>query len=346
MNAQSDDDDYDFLCSMKTQAITTDKSRKDKFRFRNVSEFFLPRPPKEYICGIIPVGSLTMIAADGASGKTQFLLWSLLSEQEKYKSMFISAEMSDDDFKARGEQLARGLGITKKTSENFPKLGFDTVSGVVLPNPELLEELVQFLILNEIQVLAIDSFSATFGGTDENNAVEGNKYLNAIRVIRDRTSCKTVIFIHHVTRGTTHSRGTTALPNGCDNVISISVLERASTYIKTALIPAKTRNGAHVKFLCKITWYEDCDNNTLCTVEIDQESDDTIQSDENGQPVGKNSGKLWEVIDSFKNGGTIRDISDKYESQYGRKIQQVQVDRLVQEGYAVKKGKVYVAKTK
>ena len=116
--------------------------------------------------------------------------------QKPHKILFVENEGSAADFEKRLDEIGRGLGLTPEQIDEA-NLYIDFKSGTQLDVAEDRANLLNFIKVNQIDLLIIDSLSSSFGG-DENNAKEVNAAIKTI--ININLSGCTVILLAHLVK--------------------------------------------------------------------------------------------------------------------------------------------------
>lgn len=275
---------------------------------------------------LFETGSLSMIASEGGKGKTTFCLQmvtAILSGNDffglktiKKNILWINNELTPSLLVSRWDCINNNFNLDDEKIY-FNNFDFD------LSSEESLNKLHEYCLLNEINLIFIDSFVASLNGFDEN---DNGSISHVLRRIRS-TFCKdgiTVLFLHHLGKihrlpnsykasqhDPSNIRGASCIKDSCDNIIMIAENFDSTRHIKKV----KSRNFQsdwHCKFemidgkFIAVTNYElsveENIINLLKTSEMKQnELCSKVGKDRNlvRQVLKDNEGKLW----NFKKSG-------------------------------------------
>jgi RecA-family ATPase len=205
------------------------------------------------IDGLFESGSLNMIASQGGIGKTTFCLQmvsSILSGSDFFglktiqrNILWINNELTPSLLVKRWDDINKNINLDNKNII-FNNFEFD------LSSEDCLNSLHEYCLLNDINLIFIDSFVASLNGCDENDNGSLSHILKRLR----NTFCKdgiTVVFLHHLGKiqklpqsyktsqlDPSNIRGASCIKDSCDNVFMIAENLDKSRFIKKV----KSRN--------------------------------------------------------------------------------------------------------
>lgn len=176
----------------------------------------------------IPAGDLTVILADGGSGKTEISVQLLISVSHDlgdwlgavvYKAgrcLFLSAEEEEDDIRARVDRICKQRHIDYPYANGDLHLHFPDLESALLVEPdrtgkliktELFHSMVQWIDTHRPVLVVIDANAAVFGG----NNVDRGQVRPFIAMLRKlgRTYGTTFVLLDHPSqRGMSDGSGT------------------------------------------------------------------------------------------------------------------------------------------
>ena len=205
------------------------------------------------IDGLFESGSLNMVASEGGKGKTTFCLQmvsAILSGNHFFgmktirrNILWINNELTPSLLVQRWDCIRKDVDIVE---DSFILNNFD----FDLSSEESLNKLHEYCLLNEINLIFIDSFVASLNGYDENDNGSISHLLKRLR----NTFCKdgiTIVFLHHLGKvqklsysykacqlDPANIRGASCIKDSCDNILMIAENFDSSRFIKKV----KSRN--------------------------------------------------------------------------------------------------------
>jgi hypothetical protein len=215
-----------------------------RFRLYTAAEIIQRPEPPYLIRGILHTGSAAMVFGYYGEGKTtlaQDLAFSIgagLSwhghDVRQGTVVYIAAE--DDAFLGRQIRAwCQEHGLTDSGCLNV----YFLPAAPQLAAGDVHEVLQQIHALPLAPVLiAIDTLSATFVGSDENTQKDTSRFNDAVNTMRRETGA-TVLTIHHTGKNRESERGSTALGANCDLILKVEMSTKEALRIKGATTPAQ-----------------------------------------------------------------------------------------------------------
>lgn len=212
-----------------------------------------------------PKGKVSGIVAPGNTGKTFFVLQvcmqHILTEiKERNNKTKVLAWLSEDSFEETGDRF-QYISELMELNKKDKKLISDNLD--ILDSESEVFHFIEFGVRNEIKIsekfklfteacekydlIVIDPLIAFFGGDENNNSQA--KYFMQLLTQYANTTGKTIILIHHSSKGMSNTRGASAFFDAFRFLIS---LEKYTTIVKS-----KVKEIEELKHIRKITIIKD-----------------------------------------------------------------------------------------
>jgi len=270
----------------------------------------------------IPKGDICFVAGKAASYKTTVcthMAYALATGSlvfNKYKTiksriLYLNEENNPNIMMNVIDRVKAGLSIEDKNDE----LAFSMMEGIRLDKVVDLNQIIDFIIENNIEVLICDSFRR-FIGFDENNATEMNMLFNNLKKLRKICNNLTIIILHHQKKNDGNGgdirdslRGSSDIVNSADSIITMG--RKAGTkYIKIGHI--KNRSGEEM--IDKILIIDSGDDKKMAYI---YESDKSINSAGVYDAQDKCAERIikWtedSKVDNFKKKDVMNEMSEEF----------------------------------
>jgi len=191
--------------------------------------------PKWIIPHLIPEKSISVIYGEAGTLKTFFvldLLFNLnlgtpflgsekMTPKRKSNCLYLYAEGESDMI----NRVEAWIHYHKILPDDLSSLSLLWPMAMrfcdAMDDPDYLDLFIEQLIVNKINVLAIDTLAKNFGG-DENSTKDMSKFLDAMGYIKHKVDGLSIIIVHHTGKDTSKGmRGNYALYAGVDVAIEL-----------------------------------------------------------------------------------------------------------------------------
>ena len=195
-------------------------------------------------------GALNVLAADGGTGKSYFLLYqAMLIARSGINALYVDEENGDYLMKKRIRALAQGQAI-----EIPANLFYTTHAGIDLREPAHIEILRAWISGNGVEFVVLDSLNAVTAGADENSSKDMKPPLQALHRLSDELQvCITAI--HHTNKNGGY-RGSTAIKGEVDSLYLLTSLNGGK---ELAIKTEKRRDGPPLSVNYSVQFDNDAD---------------------------------------------------------------------------------------
>lgn len=331
----------DFVEPTGTDGTDPEPPPPDPFEWKiwKAEEIYAQLPDIEWLVeDLLPVGTLTMVAAFGASLKS----WAFVAELQsalamgrpflgrfalrQCKTLGIDFENGSYEYRRRLQRIARANGADRVEGTDFISM-----PSMSIGDPRFLPKLEA--IAAEYDLIIIDTYAAGNSGVDENDARFAAP-LNAMKAMAERTR-KTFVVLHHTRkqkesedeRETT--RGTSAIFNALDVELKIR-RNKAGDFVCSQ---TKSRNSKGIEpFVIRLADVSE----DATKVDIGMMEDEEAQAGSVSSSIGKKKALILKLLASDRD---IRSENELFRRLKGRKSDVLSaLAELVERGTVVKSG--------
>ncbi len=208
-------------------------------------------------------GTLSVLAADGGTGKSYFMLYQcMMVALTGRNALYIDEENGDYLMKKRIKALAKGL-----SAEIPENLLFSSHAGIDIREPGHIAQMYEWIQANNIAFIVLDSLSSVMAGADENSSKDMKPPLMAIhKLANDLNVC--IVAIHHTNKNGGY-RGSTAIKGEVD---SLFLLTSQNNGQELAIKTEKFRDGPPFSLNYSIDFTNDTEGNLYSVTYTGQEA--------------------------------------------------------------------------
>lgn len=208
--------------------------RESSLKIHRLSE--IEGKDAEFICKSFlpfPKATVSMVAAGGGVGKTFLLIQTAMRiiDEENLKVFMWLTEDKVEISKKRAELIATKIlekDIQKYDNKLFISGSDSEVSHFLEESRDGLKVSSEFYrfqkMVDEFDVIIIDPLIAVFGG-DENSNSHAKQFISLFTTWATNSE-KTIIFIHHATKGTSTQRGASAFADAVRMIYQIEMIKQ------------------------------------------------------------------------------------------------------------------------
>lgn len=231
--------------------------KKPRFEAKSASEALKPQPPIDWVYkNLAGSGSVVLMHGEAGSKKTYVTYYMLACasmgvpflqfETKKVKTLIIDEESGNTRLLRRLGEILRGAMI-----EDPSNIDYISLEQLKLDNTSDVIDLINFISINEYEVILIDALSDVMDG-DENSKEHVQPVFNNLRKIAEETGAL-IIMIHHSNKLGGY-RGSSAIKGSVDLMLEITS-NNGSDIIKFK--SQKERDIEQITFTAKAIWEDD-----------------------------------------------------------------------------------------
>ena len=198
--------------------------KKPRFEAQSATKALEPQPPIDFIIDrLISRGSVNLFYGEAGSKKTYSLMYlaACCSVGKNFLNFSTkSAKVLIIDEESGNVRLLRRLGEVLRGAliEDPGNIFYMSLSRLKLDNQTDVIDLMNFITVNEYDLIVIDSLSDVMDG-DENSKEDVQPVFNNLRLIADQTN--TAIFMIHHPNKMGGYRGSSAIKGSVDLMIEV-----------------------------------------------------------------------------------------------------------------------------
>ena len=190
--------------------------------------------PKWWVDGLFQQSTVAMLAGRGGIGKS-FIMLDICAriasgvpdfhgqKVKQGKVMYVAAEGADT-FINRVAAWEDHYGYTL-TESNFGLIE----SGVNLSNEQSVDNLIERIKENDSDFIVLDTFSQLTSIDSENDASQTSSVMKAALRIRQARPLSTVVLVHHANKASNKYRGSSAMRDNVDTLITATYISKTAT---------------------------------------------------------------------------------------------------------------------
>lgn len=297
------------------------EARTEELRVFTRSQLREIPKPVWLVNGLLRESTLAMLAGSGGIGKTYLCLYMAACvaagstmfgthSVERGKVLYVGAE-GIEGFDSRLAAIEDYYGIpTAKLEENMHFVE----DGVNLSDVDANARLAKLVTENQYKLIVLDTFSQLAHVANENDAAQIAEVMRQAKRLRTLSPGSCVLFVHHAAKDTGLYRGSTALRDNIDTLISAYGKSKGFAISTDSEQSGKQRSGAP---------------ETVKGLEIVQHGDDSVVA-WTGAALSTEKSDTWKKVQELLKDGkprSVQQMADELEADYDTVVKATKQER-------------------